>query len=44
MLTGVGAGLKTISILFFFIVWNIVRRKAMAEETEQTAPEAGLVN
>ncbi|XP_076456638.1 solute carrier organic anion transporter family member 5A1-like [Babylonia areolata] len=36
---GVGAGLKLISIIFFFIVWAIVRRKALAEEAETAAPD-----
>ena len=41
--TGVGAGLKLISILFFVLVWNIVRKKALTD-TEQAAPDLQTVS
>ena len=40
---GVGAGLKLISILFFCLVWNIVRKKAL-RDTEQVMPDLGAVS
>nr|KAG5698557.1 hypothetical protein BaRGS_027068 [Batillaria attramentaria] len=36
---GVGASLKLISIVFFFFVWLIVRKKAMTDDTDHGQPE-----